>query len=57
MNVRYRTIWIRDVPLGTRQCDADALLLFLVLGLYDGRLEVIHRTVVTSTNVQAVVTT
>ena len=24
VNVRYRTIWISDVHLGTRQCDADA---------------------------------
>jgi len=29
VNVRYRTIWISDVHLGTRQCDADALLSFL----------------------------
>ena len=29
MNVRYRAIWISDVHLGTRQCDADALLFFL----------------------------
>lgn len=27
--MRYRTIWISDVHLGTRQCDADALLAFL----------------------------
>jgi UDP-2,3-diacylglucosamine pyrophosphatase LpxH len=27
--VRYRAIWISDVHLGTRQCDADALLAFL----------------------------
>jgi len=27
--VRYRTIWISDVHLGTRQCDAEALLAFL----------------------------
>jgi UDP-2,3-diacylglucosamine pyrophosphatase LpxH len=27
--VRYRTIWISDVHLGTRQCDAGALLAFL----------------------------
>ena len=27
--MRYRTIWISDVHLGTRQCDAAALLAFL----------------------------
>lgn len=27
--MRYRTIWISDVHLGTRQCDAGALLAFL----------------------------
>lgn len=27
--MRYRTIWISDVHLGTRQCDAGALLTFL----------------------------
>jgi len=29
VTVRYRTIWISDVHLGTRQCDAEALLAFL----------------------------
>jgi UDP-2,3-diacylglucosamine pyrophosphatase LpxH len=28
-NVRYRTIWISDVHLGTRECEAEALLAFL----------------------------
>jgi hypothetical protein len=37
--VRYRTIWISDVHLGTRQCDAETLLTFLET--LDGELQLV----------------